>query len=757
MGERLFELLFKYRPVVFEQGALALGASWPMVAAAIAGAVVAAAVIVAYARIAGGGRLAVGLAALRVGALALLVVALLRPVLIVRTVEPRRNFLGILLDDSRSMQIADDGSVARGAEVQRAFAPDGPLVKALGERFTVRFFRFSSAASRVAGPAALTFAGTRTELAPSLAGARDELAGVPLSGLIVATDGADTAETGLTGTLRALKAASVPVFTVGFGRERFGKDVQLGRVQAPARVLKDASLSIDVVVSQYGYAGETVPVQIEDDGRIVGTEDVPLPADGEPATVRVPWTASEAGPRVLRFRIPPRPGEMVTENNVRDVLVDVEDRAERIIYIEGAPRYEMKFVRHAVADDKNLHLVVLQRTAENKFLRLGVENAQELVEGFPKTRDELFAYRGVILGSIPASFFTPDQLRMLADFVGVRGGGLLALGGRHAFAEGGYLDTPVADALPVVLEPDPESPFFAEVKVHPTRAGEAHPATQIGATELASAERWASLPPLTSVNQLRRAKPGATVLLTGDTDAGRDAQVVLAWQRFGAGKALALGVQDTWLWQMHHDIGVDDLTHELLWRRLLRWLVDGVPDRVMATASRSRVEPGEALTVGAEVRDKTYLDVNDSQVTATFVDPAGRETTEPMAWAVDRDGQYQARFTPDAPGLYEVKIAARRGGETLGEDRAYFRAAPSDAEYFDAGMRAPLLRRVAEETGGRFYTAADVDGLAKDVQYAGGGVTVVDQRDLWDMPVLLLLFLGLVGGEWAWRRRRGWA
>ena len=120
---------------------------------------------------------------------------------------------------------------------------------------------------------------------------------------------------------------------------------------------------------------------------------------------------------------------MVTQNNARDVLVVVEDRKEKILYFEGEPRFEVKFIRRAVADDENLQLVVLQRTAENKFLRIQVEDADDLLGGFPKTREELFQYRGLILGSIEASYFTPDQLRMIADFVNQRGGGLMMLGG----------------------------------------------------------------------------------------------------------------------------------------------------------------------------------------------------------------------------------------------------------------------------------------------------------------------------------------
>ena len=139
--------------------------------------------------------------------------------------------------------------------------------------------------------------------------------------------------------------------------------------------------------------------------------------------------------------MPPQPGELLAENNARDVLVDVRDRREKILYFEGEPRFEMKFLRRAVTDDKQLQLVVLQRTADNKYLRLEVDDPDELVGGFPKTRDELFQYRGLVLGSIEAAAFTGDQLAMLAEFVDKRGGGLLMLGGPRSFSEGGYAGT----------------------------------------------------------------------------------------------------------------------------------------------------------------------------------------------------------------------------------------------------------------------------------------------------------------------------
>ena len=84
----------------------------------------------------------------------------------------------------------------------------------------------------------------------------------------------------------------------------------------------------------------------------------------------------------------------------------------------------------------------------------------------------------------------------------------------------------------------------------------------------------------------------------------------------------------------------------------------------------------------------------------------------------------------------------------------HVRVAPSDSEYFDAAMRAPLLRRISEETGGVHYTPQTVASLADDVKYTGRGVTTVEERDLWDMPVVLFLLLTVMLAEWSYRRVR---
>jgi uncharacterized membrane protein len=757
--EPVFEFLFKYRPIVFENGRFALDASRPASMAVLAALALGALALVTYARAPRGlaRRDAIALGVLRTVALLLVAFCLLRPVMVLSTAVPQRNVLGILVDDSRSMQIADADGKRRSAFVRRALGgPDSTLLKALSERFLVRLFRFDGSLARIASVCDLEFAGDQTRLLSAVDGARQDLATAPLAGLVLITDGADNDLTTDRSTPFSFGRRELPVYTVGVGKEQLGRDLELSRVDGPRAVLKGASLGMNVTVRQRGYDGTTVQIVVEDSGRIVASHDVALARDRELTTTRVFVPTAAAGARQLEFRVAARPDEMVAENNAREALVVVSDRREKILYIEGEPRFELKFIRRAVADDENLQLVTLQRTAEKKFLRLSVDDSLELVDGFPRTRDELFNYRGIILGSIEASSFTGDQLRMIADFVSERGGGLLMLGGRRSFAEGGYAETPLAEALPVILEPPAAADsFFAEVAARPTPAGSAHAAMQIAGSERESAARWTSLPPLTTVNRVRRLKPGATTLLQGSGAEVSDVLPLLSFQRFGRGKAVAFPVQDSWMWQMHASMSLEDQTYETFWRQMLRWLVSGVPDRVELLSAAEVDATGQEATVRAEVRDRAYLGVNDAQVTARITSPTGDDVALPLEWTGERDGEYAARFTPPGDGLYHVQVTARTARDTLVGSPTFFRSAKPNDEYFDAGMRAPLLKRIAEETGGRFYTPATIAALPRDIVYSARGTTVLQRLDLWDMPIVFLMFVLLVGTEWGYRRARG--
>jgi uncharacterized membrane protein len=760
--DSLFTFLFKYRPVAFDEGTVHFSPTAVTWVAALVFAAAAALAVLHYRRhpALGSGRHRWALAAIRLATLALVLVCLLRPTLIVNAAVPQQNFLAILLDDSSSMQLADEAGRARGEAAREQFGPEtGAIAKRLAERFQIRTFRFATSTARLRHESELAFAGTQTRLADAMTTARDELSGLPLAGVVLVSDGGDTSEGGLEQALLGARAAGVPVWTVGVGQETLERDIQVQPVSLPRQVLRGTALVVEVGVRHQGYAGERVAVQAEDAGRLLAAEDVTLPPDGQPLTVRLRLTLDDPGPRTIRFRVPPRADEPVAQNNERDAFVSVDDGRRRILYVEGEPRFEVRFLRAAVAADRNLQVVLLQRTADNKYLRLAVDDPEELAGGFPREREDLFGYDGLILGSMEASAFTGDQLQMMADFVDRRGGGLLALGGRRAFSEGDYAGTPLADVLPVELSgaaQDPEAAAAMRLTVRPTRAGALHPVLQLAGDEAASAARWRELPQLSSVNRITALKSGATSLLSGTPDGGAE-QIVLAWQRFGRGKALALGAQDTWLWQMHASIGVDDLTHETLWRQWLRWLVDGVPEQVTLTLSPEQPEPGQPVTFSADVVDETYVATNSARLLVTIVAPDGTEEQVAAPWTGGRDGEYQGTFVPRVRGVYEVALDASRGETPLASATAHVAVEPSASEYFDPGMNRGLLERVASGTGGRFYDLSGSAALVEDIKYTSRGVTVVEEHDLWDMPLVLALLLALLGGEWIYRRRLGLA
>ncbi len=155
------------------------------------------------------------------------------------------------------------------------------------------------------------------------------------------------------------------------------------------------------------------------------------------------------------------------------------------------------------------------------------------------------------------------------------------------------------------------------------------------------------------------------------------------------------------------------------------------------------------------MRDSRFIGVNDATIRAKVISPGGKETALQTAPSVDKDGEYTASFVAEQHGLHEIRVEAAQGKEPAIPARAFVRAMRDDAEYFDAAMRAPLLRRVAEDTGGRFYTQGSVAALPDDITYLGRGVTSLQEKDLWNIPAVMVLLVACLCGEWMLRRRSG--
>jgi len=635
------------------------------------------------------------------------------------------------------------------------------MLEALAQKFKVRFFRFAGSAERAENFQDQPRHGNLTDLGRTLDQVVGELGNAPISGVVLVTDGADNHSSDLGAEAAQLRARNIAVFPVGIGSESFARDTEVLRVTTPRKVLTDTMIEADVAVRSKGYAGRKTRLLVKERDRLVHSQEIVLGSDEEVKNFQVHFSSGAAGSTLFSFRVEPFPDEVVSENNDQNVLVRVEDEHPQVLYTEGAPRWTYAFLWRALQDDRSLHLVTLLRQADSKLFRQGIESPGVLEKGFPVEKSELFKYKGIILGSIEASYFTFDQLRLISDFVSQRGGGMLVLGGQNSFASGGYINTPLEDVLPVTLRlprggdglPRYED---GEFKAELTDYGSVHPATRLTADEAENMKKWAAAPSLIGFNPTGGPKPGATVLIRSSArDVNGQNPALLAFQRFGRGKSMALMTDSTWRWRM----GLDsrDNFHELFWKQMLRWLVSDAPDQVNLETDKHSYSIEEAVILRSEVNDESFMRLNNARVQATVKAPSGETSTVPLLWDLSKEGQYSGTFKPREEGLYEITAEALLGNRSVGTAHSSFRIAESAEEYHNAALNAGLLKKLAADTGGRYYTPDDAKTLPEDISFSDTGASRLEEKELWDMPIFFLLMVAAISTEWILRKRKGLA
>ena len=749
----IFEFFFKYKPVIYQKGHLAfqlLGSRWwfiLFILAAGAGA------YYAYKNVAPD-KYSTGLVVLRALTFTVLAFIFLRPVLNISTVLPQESYMAVVIDNSESMKIKDDGQVSRGEQLLKQFEST-KFFDRLRDKFKVRIYRFDRDAERIEKPDRLNFEGKRTRLESATDLLNQELGTVPLSGVVLITDGSDNASKQWTESLSRLESRKIPFYTVGVGSENITHDAEIVKVTAPRETLKESTAVVDVSYRSHGFAGRKATLYVRENGVLLKSEEVTLPADGQISEKTIDLPVKNEGTRLFSFSLQ-APDDRIPENNTLDSLVEIKNDHPQILYIEGEPRWEFKFLRRAIQDDPNIRLVTLLRSSQNKFYRQGIDKEEMLAEGFPKKREELFQYKGLIFGSIESTFFTQDQLKNVVDFVSTRGGGYLMMGGRNSFAGGKYQNSPIADILPVQMATEDRIPIIGRLKLAITDYGRTHPLMKLSPDASANTKQWSDLPPLNDFNKTLDAKVGGIVLARGQSDQrGNVDPILLAYQRYGRGRTMAFTSGSSWRWQMEMDH--EDMTYELFWKQILRWLVNTSPDPVMITSDKDTYLPGESVRLSSEISNKSFERMNNAKVIAKVTNPAGITESVAMDWNGAQEGTYQSELNVTEPGIYHVDVEAAQGSENLGTNRTAFQVQDRPVEYYDALLNTRLLQSVATATGGRYYPLSRIGDVPDDAVYVEGETSFVEQKELWDVPFLFMLLCMTLAGEWFWRKKRGLA
>jgi uncharacterized membrane protein len=754
----MFEFFFRYPIPVFTKGRFILLGTWPgwvlllliVVAASLLGWLIRSRLPEAAPRMRTWRAVVVWM--LQSLFVTLVLLLLWQPAITVAELNSQQNMIAVLVDDSRSMAIADSGSDRKTArEAAAVKALNDGILAGLQRRFQTRVYRLDGGLSRIAKIEEVQPAGVATHINDGLKQLVADTADLPLGAIVLLSDGAENRGGIDLDTISALRNRRLPVHTIGFGREHADHDVEMDDVSVAPRAMADSRMKATVNFHQHGYAGKTTVLAVRDGDKLLTSKEVTLGEDGTIQTETVFFDAGAASVKSIQFSLNPLGGEENNVNNATARLVSVSGDKRRILYVEGEPRWEYKFIRRAAEDDQEIQVVSMLRTTENKIYRQGISDPSELADGFPAKAEDLFRYDGIIIGSVEAGYFTPRQQELLREFVDQRGGGLLFLGGRFALADGGWGASSVTELLPTFL-PNGKNTFHRDpATAQLTPAGAESAVTRLVDDPVKNIERWKKLPYMMDYQDAGTPKPGATVLAEMNTS--RERLPLLVTQNYGRGRTAVMATSGTWRWQMSQALG--DPTHDMFWQQLLRWVAADSPGRVVASMPVQRLMDDGHVRLTATVRDKEYVPAPDARVVAHIIGPESSSALVDLIPVPDSAGTFQTEWTADKPGQYVAELTAGRGTDELGRDVLTFERTDAVAENFHTEQNRELLEKLSSQTGGRYWNTDELNRLPNEISYSEAGISVRDTKELWNMPIVFLLLLGLISGEWLLRRKWG--
>jgi len=637
---------------------------------------------------------------LQIAMVALVVWVLAQPTLSTERLRAGENTVALVLDVSESMAFGDAES-----RFQQALGSLSGVVQAdAALNLSLRHYELGETATAVTSFLESQPTAAATSIADSLGIVLREARFSPLAAVVLSSDGADTSGGLSVDELAGIAAFGVPVHTVAVGRAAVPEDIELTDITLPDKVLPGSTLSARVSIRHDAPASTQVKVYAGDD--LLALVPVELRADAGTTTTRVEFEIAEAG------------------------------------------HHRIHFLRRAIGNDEDLQIVSLLRVSPNKFYRQGIDTPEQLESGFPTTREDLFAYDALIIGSVEAASLSAEQQVLIRDFVSERGGSLLMIAGPNGLGNGGWGQSEIADVLPLSLPPSSIPSFFRKkASVELTPQGADTQMLRFADTIDANRQSWAELPNVADYQVTGSLKPAAVTLLNVDTDIGQ--MPLLVTHPFGRGHAWILASGGTWRWQM--SLPLEDQRHETFWRQLLRALVASSPQGVSLTASAGSGDSN--IVLRAEFRDKEFRPVDDIGVTAQVSHEDGESWSVNLQASAADPGVFTAEIDPTESGTWYFEAVAHRNDEAVATARASMHYDSGQAEYFNIRRDSAQLRALSEATGGQYLEPQDLDALPDLLRYSSSGITEQEYRAIWDAPAIFILLLMFKAGEWLLRRR----
>lgn len=573
-------------------------------------------------------------------------------------------------------------------------------------------------------------------------------------------------------------------------------DAGLKTVQSQSVVLKQGSEPVSV---EFRFRPEKSGVQGYQ--IVVGKElAAPLPTEDEANTDAAPLAAP-----VSRIGIgaTPQAKELTLGNNRRFQVVDRGRGPYRILYVAGRPNWEFKFLKRALEEDDEIQMTSLIRIAKKEpkfsfrdskvdssnplfsgfedvtqeekekydepvFARLDRTSVDQLKKGFPKDAEELFEYSAIILDDLEHDFFSLEQQSLLRQFIAVRGGGLLVLGGQESMRGKGFRNSVLSQLLPVYGEEGISEASAAtsmniaggddtpSVRYQMTREGWLQPFLRLAENEIAEKDRLQRMPPFEVLNRTKGIKPGASVLAEASVSPDENVPVLVT-QRFGKGRTAAFMIGDMWRWGLHHD-GPGSSPIGQSWRQMVRWLIADVPKPIQMKLKDDAASSSKTAHILVDVKGTDFKAVDNAQVTVSIVSPSGKSSTAPAEGSSAVAGQYESTFVAEEEGVYTATTEVKAlDGSAMGSSQLGWVYDPSAQEFQEIGDNTKVLESIASETGGNMVNWDDLDAFVSDLPSKKVPVSETRVFPLWHQSWVLLIAIFCICSEWGLRRRYGLA
>jgi hypothetical protein len=716
-------------------------------------------------------RLRIALTATRIIVLAILVIVLSAPYLRLDRAIEKRPILAYVLDGSQSMALpagpfageselaataAALGYPAVEAKVRDALghitraklahdaldARRRQLIEPLAEKYDLRFYRIAERLDRlpVAGPSwklpEVEPSGTSTRLGDGIAALIEEAAGREIAGIVLLSDGQNNAGLSPAEAARAAAEVSAPIFTVPCGSEAPVRDLAVADVFAPDLVSVGDTVHVSATVELQGYAEAPVEVQLTEEGGAapLASKELTLRST-EPQTVDLSFEAKQPGLRTLTVKVAAKSNlpEDLPENNTDSVLVRVSDEKLRVLYAEGAPRWQFRFLKNAMRRDHGLSGIAGQGpdiVLETEVRRLPAGAMPAL----PKTLDELAKYHTIILGDVSPQLADSRFVAMLAEGVRNRGVGLIVASGPLAMP--GRFDSRLTDLLPVRLgraAAGIEAPVYKPFRLELSPDGAVHDTLRLYDDRDRNEVAWSHMPPFYWCAAVERPAAGATVLAWNPSLATRYGKMPLVAHHYaGRGKVLFVGTDSTWLWRQN----VGDRFFYKFWGQAIRFVAahdeTELKKKGWLDVRPLRPQPGEqvdvelfAPAVDENPRREPKLPLH---VRAGEQDRTVELTADPR-----NAGRYTGRFRADAAGSYRLNFDPGRDGKPI---EAQIRVANATTELRRPNINVPVLRQL-----GKLIPLDQLATIPKQLQGEVKRIDVHREASIWDNWLVLTLLV----------------